>query len=327
MVVSPGRSGWRVALLVLALGQVVTPLVLTALGGGAFTSANRAGEPAIVPAGYAFSIWSVIQLLAVLYAVWALPAGRPDAAQAAGQPDAAQAAGQPDAAQAAARPSAALRDALARPDAEPPARRLNATLPAGRPDAAQAAARPSAALRDALARPLCVVFAGFSAWLVAAELEPVWTTLAILVAMVAGMLVAMRRALVARAEIRGWGRYGAGVLGGLLGLYLGWTSIAVWLNLTTALAGSGAPLDGPLGVGGQLAVLAGATATAVALVRWTRAQPAYVAAVLWAFVGAVVGAAGAGEPVLAAAAATGGVVVVAGTLLTVRRTRTPHAAG
>ena len=307
MVVSPGRSGWRVALLVLALGQVVTPLVLTALGGGAFTSANRAGEPAIVPAGYAFSIWSVIQLLAVLYAVWALPAGRPDAAPPAGRLNATLPAG--------------------RPDAAPPARRLSAGLPAGQPDAAQAAARPSAALRDALARPLCVVFAGFSAWLVAAELEPVWTTLAILVAMVAGMLVAMRRALVARAEIRGWGRYGAGVLGGLLGLYLGWTSIAVWLNLTTALAGSGAPLDGPLGVGGQLAVLAGATATAVALVRWTRAQPAYVAAVLWAFVGAVVGAAGAGEPVLAAAAATGGVAVVAGTLLTVRRTRTPHAAG
>jgi hypothetical protein len=137
----------------------------------------------------------------------------------------------------------------------------------------------------------------------------------------------MRRALAARAEIRGWGRYGAGVFGVLVGLYLGWTSIAVWLNLTTALAASGAPLDGPVGVGGQLAILVGATATAVTLVGWTRAQPAYVAAVLWAFVGAVVGAAGAGQPLLAAAAAAGGVAVALGTAVTVRRTRAPHAAG
>ena len=258
------RSGnaWRVALLVLAVGQVAVPQVISALGGGAFTSADRAAEPAIVPAGYAFSIWGVIELFGVLYALWALPARRP-----------------------------------------------------GR------------ALRDALARPLCLVFAGFSAWLVAAELEPVWTTLAILVAMVAGLLVTMRRALAARAEIRGWGRYGATVFGGLVGLYLGWTSIAVWLNLTTALVASGAPLTGPLGVGGQLAVLVGATATAVALVRWTRAQPAYVAAVLWAFAGAVVGAVGAGQPVLALAAAAGGVAVALGTALTVRRARVPHPAG
>jgi hypothetical protein len=152
---------------------------------------------------------------------------------------------------------------------------------------------------------------------VAPEVEPVWSTFVILAAMVAGLVVAVGRARAARAEIRGWGRVGAGLFWSASGLYLGWTSIAVWLNLTTALTQSGAPLDGPVGVGGQLAVLLGITATAVALVRWTRALPAYVAAVAWAYVGAVIGAAGAGQPLLAAAAGVGLAVVVAATATTV----------
>jgi len=43
--------------------------------------------------------------------------------------------------------------------------------------------------------------------------------------------------------------------------------VAIWLNLTTALAFSGAPVTRTAGVVGQLAVLAGATATAVLDVR------------------------------------------------------------
>lgn len=254
------RSGRtrRIALAVLAAGQVITPLLVSVLGGGAFTTANRAGEPAIVPAGYAFSIWGAIELLSLLYAVWALPAQR-----------------------------------------------------------------PAPELRDRLAGPLALVFAGFSAWLVAAEVEPVWTTLAILVAMVVGLLVTVRRALAARSEIRRWSRFGSTVFWAMAGLYLGWTSIAVWLNLTTTLSAVGAPLTGAAGIGGQLAVLLGATATAVALVRWTGAQPAYVAAVAWAFVGAVIGAADAGEPVLAAAAGVGLAAVAVGVVSVLRRRSAP----
>jgi hypothetical protein len=253
----PSRPGRRIALLVLALAQLAAAPVVSAFGGGAFTTADRAGEPAIVPAGYAFSIWLVIEVLCLVYAVWALPASRPDPV-----------------------------------------------------------------LRDRLAGPLLVVFAGFSAWLVAADLEPVFTTLVVLAAMVGGLLVAVGRALAARSEIARWGRFGATAFWTMAGLYLGWTSIAIWLNLTTTLTSLGAPLTGPVGVAGQLAVLVGATATAVALVRWTHAQPAYVAAVAWAFVGAVIGAAGAGEPVLAVAAGVGLVAVAAGALATLRaRTR------
>jgi hypothetical protein len=56
---------------------------------------------------------------------------------------------------------------------------------------------------------------------------------------------------------------------GTLGLYTGWTSIAIWLNLATRMAGSGAPLTGTACTLGQLAILLGATATAAVLVCYT----------------------------------------------------------
>ena len=54
--------------------------------------------------------------------------------------------------------------------------------------------------------------------------------------------------------------------------------------------------------------------TAVALIRWTTGLLPYTAAVVWAFVGAVAGAAGAGEPLLAAAAGVGLATVLAAAL-------------
>lgn len=251
-----GARGRRVLLLVLAVGQLAST-ALTSLFGGAFTTADRAGEPPIVPAGWTFSIWSLVIALCLAYAVWALPDGRPD---------------------------------------------------------------PT--LRDRLATPLAVVFTGFSVWLVAAEVEPVWLTLVVFVVMLAGLLRAMAVARAHREAIRRWTPLGRALLWGTLGVYTGWSSIAIWLNLTTALAGSGLPVSGPAAVAGQLGILAAATVTAVALLRWTEGLLPYAGAVAWAFVGAVAGAAGAGEPVLAVAAGVGLAVVVAvtaGLRLPVRR--------
>ncbi|ANZ39664.1 hypothetical protein BBK82_30095 [Lentzea guizhouensis] len=76
----------------------------------------------------------------------------------------------------------------------------------------------------------------------------------------------MRIALAHRAEIAGWSQGPQVLLWAVLGTYTGWSSVAVWVNLTTALTGSGAPIDGPAGVAGQAAVFAGATAIAVVLV-------------------------------------------------------------
>jgi hypothetical protein len=176
---------------------------------------------------------------------------------------------------------------------------------------AQPRHRPGLAVRDRLTAALVLVFAGFSLWLVAAELEPRWATLVILLGMVAALLWALQIALAARAEIAGWPRVGRALLWGLLGLYTGWTSIAAWINLTTALAASGAPITGIAGVVGQLAVLAGATATAVAILAWTGGLLPYAAAVAWAFVGVAHGADRAGQPLLAGGALVGLVAVLA----------------
>lgn len=246
---TPIRSSARTAsvlLLIFAVGQLISP-VFTQVFGGSFTTSDRTGEPPITPAGYTFSIWGLIELLSLAYAIWALWWRK----------------------------------------------------------------RSDPGLVDRLAVPLAVVFAGFSVWLVAAELEPNWATLAVFVVMIIGLLRAMSIALAERDVIAAWPRLGRALLWGTLGFYTGWSSIAIWLNLTTGLAGSGVPLTGPAAFVGQLAILAGATATAAAILRWTSGLLPYAAAVIWALVGATVGAAAAGEPGLAIAAVVGlGVVVV-----------------
>jgi hypothetical protein len=168
-----------------------------------------------------------------------------------------------------------------------------------------------------------VVFAGFSGWLVGAELEPTWTTLLMFAVILGGLLRTLSIALSHRAEIASWPPVGRGLLWGVLGTYTGWSSIAIWVNLTTALAGSGAPLTGPAGVAGQLAILAGATATAVAIVRWTAGLLPYAAAAGWALGTAALGALQAGETVLGTTAA-GGLAVV---LVVTAATRFPRHRG
>jgi hypothetical protein len=233
------RRAWL--LLALALLQVASPLV-PAIRDNAFTQENRLGEPAIVPAGYTFAVWGLIEALSLGWALWSV-------------------------------------------------------------------ARPTA-LTERLAAPLSVVFAGFTLWLLAVTfVEPNWLPLAIFLVMFAALLAALRAAEAGRADTAGWSPLGRGLLWGVLGAYTGWTSIAVWANLTTALAGSGAPITGTAAVVGQLAVLAGATATAAALVVRTRGLLPYTAVVLWAFVGIALGAADAGEPLLAGAAVVGLAVV------------------
>jgi hypothetical protein len=245
-------------LLALAVLQVAVPF-LPAVQDNTFTQADRVGEPSIVPAGYTFAIWGVIEALSLGWALWSV-------------------------------------------------------------------LRPTA-LAERIAGPLSVVFAGFTLWLLAVTfVEQNWLPLVIFLGMLAGLLAALRIAMDERAATAGWNPLARALLWGTLGAYTGWSSIAVWANLTTALVGSGAPVTGTAALLGQAAVLAGAAATAVVIVVWTGGLLPYVAAVLWAFVGIAFGTSAAGEPVLTAAAATG-LVVVAGLTAVLRlRARTPRTA-
>jgi len=194
---------WRRLLVVAAVGQAVSS-ALVSVYGGTFTTADRAGEPLIVPPGGTFIIWNVIITLSIGYAIWA-------------EPD----------------------------------------------------QRPNLALRNLLTRPLLVTCIGFSVWLAAAELEPIWATLIVFLIMLAGLLCALRYAQEERAAIRAWSPLAQVLLWGTLGLYTGWSSVAVWLNLTTALVGSGLPITTPAAIVGQGTILAGAVGMAVAITWWT----------------------------------------------------------
>lgn len=253
------------ALVALAVAQIVSGGLVSVFGDSPIMQADRPGEPAITPQGYAFAIWGVIELVSLGLAVWLVWFRR----------------------------------------------RASAT---------------AVPVVDALTRALLILFAGFSVWLVASVVEPVWATLAVFLVMGLALVAGLRVAVRARGEIATWSPLGRFLVWTTLGLYAGWSTVAIWLNLTTALAFSGAPVSGTVGVLGQLAVLAGATGTAVVVLRRTGGLLPYAAAVVWALVGAVLGASGAGEPVLATAAALGLLVVVATTAVLVARRRTRPAA-
>jgi len=181
--------------------------------------------------------------------------------------------------------------------------------------------RPDPELRDQLTRPLLIVCIGFSLWLAAAELEPNWTTLVIFLLMFVALLRATAYAIRRRAAIQAWGRFPRALLWGTLGLYLGWTSVAVWLNLTTGLVGSGAPTTSPVAILGQAAILAGATGTAMIITWYTRALLPYVAAVAWALAGVIISTIQEGYPALAITAAVGLALVLTTAVLARRRLR------
>lgn len=181
--------------------------------------------------------------------------------------------------------------------------------------------RPDPDLRDRLTRPLLVTCLGFSLWLVAAEVEPTWTTVVVFAVMLAGLLRALAYAVPRRADIRAWSPLGRVLLWGTLGLYTGWSSAAIWVNLTTALVGSGAPVDTPAAIAGQVAILAGAVGTAIAITWFTRGLLPYVGTIAWALGGVMISTAQEGYPLLTAVAGVGLGIVLIAAVAARRRTR------
>jgi hypothetical protein len=253
--VRAGARLYRRLLVVAAVGQAVSSALVSVFG-GAFTTADRAGEPLIVPPGGTFIIWNLIIALSIGYAIWA-----------------------------------------------------------------ESDQRPNLALRNRLTLPLLVTCIGFSVWLAAAELEPMWATLVVFLIMLAGLLRALTYAQEERAAIRPGARSPESCFGAPLGVYTGWSSVAVWLNLTTALVGSGLPITTPAAIVGQVAILAGAVGTAVAITWFTRGLLPYVATIAWALGGVIVSTVQERYPVLAATAGLGLAIVLVTAVLARRQAR------
>jgi hypothetical protein len=160
--------------------------------------------------------------------------------------------------------------------------------------------------------PLSLVQLGFVGWLVAASSPIVWLTVPNLLAMVAGLTVALRRVL--RTALDGQRASGM-LLRGVLGVYPGWSTAAVCINTATVLPD--AAFEGTAGVWLQsgFVLVAGGAAAVGADVFEGRA--AYVLTAGWTLAGVLVSAVMADLVLLAAGATTG--------LLTTRRIRHPGA--
>lgn len=161
-----------------------------------------------------------------------------------------------------------------------------------------------------------VVFAGFSVWLLVAAQGWLWVSVAVFALMVSALSHIMRL-LVRRSHDMTCERWLAVLATATFGLYLGWSSVAVFANVAAALIDSGVPAAV---VWWQLAVLVAATAFAVWLARMLRGTPAYVAGVLWALVAITIGAAQRGSAVLSTTTVLAAVLVL-GTAVTAMRRR------
>jgi hypothetical protein len=260
----PFPRGWlipievgRWLLLGTALLQAATPALIPFAG--------SAEDPPVVPAGYAFSIWSVILAGCLAAALLGWPARR--------------------------------------------------------------AASP--AYRTVHLR-LSVVHVLFLAWLLAARSSLVWLTLPIFLAMLALTLTCLRGVLSTQVSQVSRGhsvadawrsdRLAHSVLGGTLGVYAGWSTAAIWINLASLLTQAGISPRGGTGTAWQSLCLLAACASTLLVMRALSAPLPYVLAVAWAFAGVVVSAAMANVPALAGVAVVG-LVVAAAAALSIRRIR------
>ncbi|MGV0715860.1 hypothetical protein ABQE93_10680 [Mycolicibacterium sp. XJ662] len=164
-----------------------------------------------------------------------------------------------------------------------------------------------------------VVFVGFSLWLLVAAQGWLWVSVVVFAVMVAALSHIMRL-LVRRRHDLTCQRWLAVLATVTFGLYLGWSSIAVFANVTAALIDTGAPAAV---VWWQLAVLVAAAAFAIALATLLRGTPGYVVGVLWALVAIAIGAAQRDSTVLSTTAVVAAVLVGAAAVSAMRRRRVP----
>jgi hypothetical protein len=170
----------------------------------------------------------------------------------------------------------------------------------------------TAALVDA-----SVVFVGFSVWLLVAAQDWLWVSVAVFAVMVAGLIHVMRL-LVRRRHDLNCPSWLASVATATFGLYLGWSSIAVFANIAAALIAGGVSAAT---VWWQLVVLLSAAVFAIALTNTLNGTPGYVAGVLWALVAIAIGASERGSAALSATAIAAAVAVLGAAALALRRRR------
>ena len=131
-----------------------------------------------------------------------------------------------------------------------------------------------------------IVFVGFSVWLIVAGQDWLWVSVVVFAVMVAGLIHIMRLLVRRRHDLTcpSWLAVLATVT---FGLYLGWSSVAVFANVAAALINVGVSAATAWW---QFVVLVAAAAFVVVLTRMLRGSVGFVAGALWALVAIAIGA-------------------------------------
>lgn len=151
-----------------------------------------------------------------------------------------------------------------------------------------------------------VVFVGFSLWLLVAGQDWLWVSVVVFVVMVSA-LVHIMRLLVRRRHDLTCPKWLTVLATATFGLYLGWSSVAVFANVAAAL------IDGGVSesvVWWQLVVLVAATAFVVGLTTMLRGTLGLVAGSLWALIAIAIGASHRDSTVLSVTAVIAAVLVI-----------------
>ncbi|WP_226862908.1 hypothetical protein [Mycolicibacterium baixiangningiae] len=152
-----------------------------------------------------------------------------------------------------------------------------------------------------------VVFVGFSMWLAVAAQDWLWASVVVFLVM-AGALLHIMWLLVRHREELTCPRWLAVLATVSFGLYLGWSSIAVFANVTAALISAGWSASA---AGWQLSVLVAASVSAIVVTVLLRGTPGYVTGVLWALVAIAIGASQRDSTMLSVTAVAAAVAVTA----------------
>ncbi|TFD94535.1 hypothetical protein [Jeotgalibacillus sp. R-1-5s-1] len=207
----------RFAVLFFALFQPVSVILIERRSGDLFSTQGT--DPFIIPAGYAFSIWSVIVLGTMIYAVYQL---------------------------------------------------LPRTY--------------KMRVFDEIAGSAILIFMGFAYWIWLASMQELWGTVLVFIGM--GLLLRTIYLRLLTETFSKWTQY---FVRGSFALYYGWTTVAVFSNLASALHYYGLPQGGVSGLSWQAVILVAALFVSYQLLDEIYFSRPYFAAIIWAFASIVVG--------------------------------------
>jgi hypothetical protein len=172
--------------------------------------------------------------------------------------------------------------------------------------------RYDSAIFRVVAWPLVVAQAGFCVWLICAGLQSTSVTAAAIGTITTFALI-LASLLVAMSRLRGVVGSPRWLVAGTVGLYAGWSSAAIWLNVVTCLPASLAD-----SVAVQSLGVVGAAVTIVAIIILLRPYVTYLIAVVWALVGVSLSAANFGVWIPFGLAVVGAIAALAVWVITAR---------